>query len=111
MPSSFSSFAQVHMADDAEAPPPDMERRPSALDKLKKAASLAAVVSTVGSSVDKGGPAASPARAPASPHQRHLKPQGRLERRSASDRASARVAGHGRLALHTGREGVVQRGA
>ena len=44
------------MADDAQAPPPDMERRPSALDKLKKAASLAAVVSTVGSSVDKSRP-------------------------------------------------------
>ena len=51
------------MADEAEAPPPDMERRPSVLDKLKKAASLAAVVSTVGSSVDKAGPAALAARA------------------------------------------------
>ena len=49
------------MAEEAEnQAPADAERRPSALDKLKKAASLAAVVSTVGSSVDKAGPAASP---------------------------------------------------
>ena len=35
------------MAEEAEAAPADAERRPSALDKLKKASHLAAVVSTV----------------------------------------------------------------
>eukprot|EP00964_Phaeocystis_antarctica_P126213 scaffold89951_cov48-Phaeocystis_antarctica.AAC.3 len=99
------------MADEPEAPPPEMERRPSALDKLKKAASLAAVVSTVRSSVDKGGPAAAASSRSSKPHQRHLKPQGRLERRSASGRATARVAGHARLALHAGGEGDVERSA
>ena len=43
------------MAEEAEAAPADAERRPSALDKLKKASHLAAIVSTVGSSVHKAG--------------------------------------------------------
>jgi hypothetical protein len=46
----------VGMADEPEAPPPETERRPSALDKLKKGVNLAAIVSTVGSSVDKRRP-------------------------------------------------------
>ena len=46
------------MAEEAEnQAPADAERRPSALDKLKKASHLAAIVSTVGSSVHKSGPA------------------------------------------------------
>ena len=47
------------MAEEAEnQAPADAERRPSALDKLKKASHLAAIVSTVASSVHKAGPAA-----------------------------------------------------
>ena len=49
----------VAMAEEAEnQAPADAERRPSALDKLKKASHLAAIVSTVASSVHKAGPAA-----------------------------------------------------
>ena len=48
----------VAMAEEAEnQAPADAERRPSALDKLKKASHLAAIVSTVASSVHKAGPA------------------------------------------------------
>ena len=102
------------MAEEAEAAPADAERRPSALDKLKKASHLAAVVSTVRSSVHKGGPAAAAGRG-----RRGSEPRtsGTCSSKAASSvgrlrsAAPARVTGHSRLASHAGREGFVRLGA